>query len=89
MGVLTKISERRRRKAAHAQYERERQKAAEEGLVLCGTYLDDGTPVYYTVPPDADDLEIQTKAFTIRQGRPPSAGEGLLTAMAARRQRRG
>jgi hypothetical protein len=65
-----------------AELETVRARASENGLIVCGTYLPDGTPRYFVVAPDASEAEVRRAAFTAREGRPMSGAEETLLRMA-------
>lgn len=67
----------RQNKAAYAKAKRQ---ADEEGGRVCGTVDDEGTPIYFVVPQDATDEQIQARAFELKHGRPMNQAESLLQA---------
>lgn len=73
-----------RRAFARAQAEAE----ALNGMV-CGTVRADGRPIYYVVPREAKDAEIEAKAFELREGRGITDGEQILRSMAKRHRKGG
>lgn len=48
---------------------------------VCGTLLPSGEPVYFVMPDDADEWDVQERAFEIRNGRPMSKLERKIIAV--------
>lgn len=61
-------------------FEAARSLAEAEGRRLCATYKGD-TPVYFSMPPEASDQDVQDEAFRIREGRLPTEGERTIGRM--------
>jgi hypothetical protein len=57
--------------------------AVKPGEQVCACLLDDGSPRYFTIHQDADDLEVQHAAFQVRNGRPMSGAEKVLAVLRA------
>lgn len=57
--------------------------------IVCGTLLDDGSPVAFLAEADLTESEISDMAFTIRHGRPPAQAERNLLQMADRLRSKG
>tara|TARA_R110002020_G_scaffold94671_5_gene227586 strand:- start:3506 stop:3751 length:246 start_codon:yes stop_codon:yes gene_type:complete len=55
---------------------------AAEDEIVCGTYTDDGEPLYFTAPREATEDEIRDRAFAARNGRPLSTVERHLLELA-------
>ena len=55
-----------------------------EGHTIGGTFLDDGTPVYFHVPEDTPDLTIAGMAFEARHGHAPSDADWAALAIIER-----
>lgn len=66
-------------------FDREKRRADQAGLMLCGTVLPGGKPVYFTMPADANDWDVSQRAFELREGRAITPGERTLMEMAVRR----
>ncbi len=58
------------------------QDQAADGEIVCGTYLDDGEPLYFTAPRESTEQEIRDRAFEARNGRPMSRTERHLLELA-------
>lgn len=54
------------------------QRAAGEDGRVCGTYSEDGEPLYFVVSRDATDDEVRLRAFEAKHGRPMNHAEELL-----------
>lgn len=57
-----------------------------EGEVLCATLDPSGRPVYFSMPADAPDSEVQARAFEVRHGRKMLPIERRLLAIATARK---
>lgn len=63
--------------------------AANAHQMVCGAYIQDGSPVAFLVESDATEQEISDLAFTFKHGRPPQVIERQLQGMAERLKARG
>jgi|TARA_B110001454_G_C12608202_1_gene387526 hypothetical protein len=61
------------------------QETVADGDIVCGTYSDDGDPLYFTAPRESTEEEIRDRAFAARNGRPLSRVERHLVELAASR----
>jgi len=57
-------------------------RAAADNEVVCGTVTEKGQPVYFTMPADADDHQVRSRAFELRHGRPMSSVEETMLDIA-------
>ena len=62
------------------------QETAVDGEVVCGTYSDNGDPLYFTAPKESSEEEIRDLAFPARNGRPLSRVERHLLELAERQR---
>lgn len=69
-------------------FARARALADAEGLHVSGTYEQDGAPVYFLTPPDAEDESVEAIAFRIREGRDMGDAEKVFKAAVARHMQR-
>lgn len=58
-------------------FERARAAAGPNDMV-CGTVAESGEPLYFVVPRDWPDHQVEEKAFEVRNGRPMLEGERIL-----------
>jgi len=58
------------------------QEKAGDDEIVCGTYSDNGDPLYFTAPREATEDEIRDRAFAARNGRPLSQTERHLLELA-------
>ncbi|MCH2506588.1 MAG: hypothetical protein MK125_13695 [Dehalococcoidia bacterium] len=58
------------------------QETVADGEIVCGTYSDNGDPLYFTAPREATEDEIRDRAFAARNGRPLSQVERHLLELA-------
>lgn len=63
--------------------------AANAHQMVCGAYIEDGSPVAFLVESDASEQQISDLAFTVRHGRPPQVIERQLQGIAERLKARG
>ena len=61
------------------------QETVVDGDIVCGTYSDNGEPLYFTAPRESSEEEIRDRAFTARNGRPLSRVERHLLELATAR----
>ena len=62
------------------------QETVADGEIVCGTYLDDGEPLYFTAPRESTEQDIRDRAFEARNGRPMSRTERHLLELAEGRK---
>lgn len=75
------MASRREQRAASRAYHKAQRKAKKIGGSVCGTYRD-GVPIYFVMPAEATDEQIEEAAFEAREGRPRLEGERVLARMA-------
>ncbi len=63
-------------------FQRARAEAGEDGTV-CGFHDEDGTPHYFVVRNEADEVEFRARAFESIHGRPMNRAEQFLDAAVA------
>ena len=77
----TKVT-RRQERANRRAYEHAKSEAGTDGVV-CGFHDKDGTPHYFIVAKEADEVATRARAFETIHGRPMSRAEELLDAAVA------
>ncbi len=77
----TKVT-RRQERANKQAYEHAKAEAGDDGMV-CGFHDKDGTPHYFIVAKEADEVDVRSRAFETIHGRPMNRAEGLLDAAVA------
>ena len=83
MGFRDKLEQMKRDKANQKAYLAVAE-TAEPTDTICATLGEDGMPMYFKMPIEASDDEIQKEAFKLRHGRPMSKAEIMLSDYAAR-----
>jgi hypothetical protein len=63
------------------------QEKAGDDEIVCGTYDDNGEPLYFTAPRGTSEEEIRNLAFAAKNGRPLSLLENGLLDMAEERKK--
>jgi hypothetical protein len=75
--------------ASHAEFERVREEAQLQGLTVCGVITPSGRPRYWVSRPDVQPIEVASRGFEIREGRPPTADDRAVMAAVIERTSRG
>ncbi len=79
--MTTKTTRQQARRNKRA-YEQAKIQAEPDGMV-CGFLDKDGTPHYFTMAKDADEVDVRARAFESIHGRPMNRAELLLDAAVA------